>query len=165
MVLTAALLLLGLLEPAEAGDPAGAVFMDIPWGATLAEVRRTHELERTSTRGPEEQYATDITEWAGAQLSMCELEFTRGRFSGVVIIIRGREGTSRILRRMTSLLGAPFPNHTNPPPGTGPCGYQWLTAETHLTLDEDHEENAYLYWYSLRYAASGDRLFRAGGGR
>jgi hypothetical protein len=39
------------------------MFMDIPWGTTLAEVRRTHVLELTSVRGNEEQYSTGISEW------------------------------------------------------------------------------------------------------
>ena len=162
MVRVSVLAITGLLGLSAAGSPHGERFMDIPWGATVAQVRGTHALEWTTVRGAEEQFATDITEWDGVELRLCELEFTRGKFSGVVMMTRGRRSTTLLLARMTALLGSPSPNHTNPPEGEGPCGYQWLTDETHLTLDEDQEGNAYVYWYSRRYSSAGEKILRAG---
>ena len=137
MVMLAAALLLAL----SAGPEDAGPFPGIPWGATLERARQSYHLEPAAREGDVERYRAALERLGGAELEECQFEFTRGRFSGILLTTRGRDNTRALYRYLTGRFGKGSDD--------GHRFWQWLSGDTYASLDEDSAGDGYVLWYRM----------------
>ncbi len=128
-----------------------AEFPGIPWGAPLLEVQRAFTLEPAAgvqsepaaDEGSVERYRYRLDALGKARISECLLEFTAGRFSGIILTTQGLENTHTLHDYLTGRFGKGSDD--------GHRFWQWLSEETYVSLDEDSAGDGYVLWYGIRW--------------
>jgi hypothetical protein len=122
-------------------DPEG--FLSIPWGTPSSRMCEKYELREISRDAHRALYASSIRRLGNTALAECNLEFVRDRFSGAVILTKGRADSEGLLQFLTTRFGAG--QHVDR------TALAWIDGDTHVSYDVDSYGDAYVYWYSLRY--------------
>jgi hypothetical protein len=118
-------------------------FLGVNWGAQFVSLKERFALAPTADTTTQEQYSSNIREVGGAEISEVDFEFTKGRFSGVIVFTVGRSNSHKLLSYIQSLFG----NGNE----IDSLTYQWVRGSTHVSYDEDSEGDSYVYWYCLDY--------------
>jgi hypothetical protein len=120
-----------------------AGFAGYTWGTPFEQMERQLDLKPVRHTRHTVQYSTNLQEIEEIDHIECDLEFTDGLFSGVVLFVQRSH--------IGDILPALLTRYYGKPRREGPRAYHWLTAETDATYDEGSEEDAYVYIYARRF--------------
>ncbi len=120
-----------------------SAFPGILWGTPLEKAGRFSRLERTSAEGRVERYRLPLERLGEAEVEECQLEFTDGRFSGIVLTTHGPEATHTLHVYLEGRFGKGSDD--------GHRFWQWLAGTTYVSLDEDSAGDGYLLWYGVQW--------------
>ncbi len=146
--LLAAVLLSPALVNAAAGEQLQAGFAGYTWGTPFALMERQLDLTPVRETKHTVQYSTNLRQIGEIDHIECDVEFTDGLFSGVVLFVKQPH--------VGVILPALLSRYYGEQHREGPRACHWLTAETHAAYDEGSEGDAYVYIYARRFLSRSD---------